>query len=171
MVASGICHWVLKGQKSRNPAIPENPKTIGERIRKYRIENGLSQKEIAEQVGVRTDSVTNWELGRNEPQIQFMPKIIKLLGDSGEKESNQNEVIRKFRESLGLSRRKFSLAIGIDDSTLAKIESGIHTKRLQSKVELTISYIQKNSDKYNTFEQSDHKRSEGSGFHTSLMHV
>lgn len=142
MVASGICHWVLKGQKRRNPAIPENPKTIGERIRKYRIENGLSQKDIAEKVGVRTDSVTNWELGRNEPQIQFMPRIIKLIGADKEKTTNSGEAIKIFRVSIGLSRRKFSLAFGIDDSTIAKIESGIHTKRLCSKVELILSCIE-----------------------------
>lgn len=36
---------------------------IGSRIRKYREENNLSQKQLAEKIGVSNSRVSNWEQG------------------------------------------------------------------------------------------------------------
>ena len=58
----------------------EHPQTIGEHIRKRRIELGLLQKDVAQQIGVIEDSITHWENGRYEPQVQHYPAIIKFLG-------------------------------------------------------------------------------------------
>jgi DNA-binding transcriptional regulator YiaG len=56
------------------------PKTLGEHIRKKRIVSDLLQKDAAEIIGVSEDSVTYWENGRAEPQIQHYPKIFIFLG-------------------------------------------------------------------------------------------
>lgn len=44
---------------------PSNPKTIGEHIRKRRMDLGLEQKEVAKIIGVPESSIWNWEHGGN----------------------------------------------------------------------------------------------------------
>ena len=54
--------------------------TIGDHIRKARLDADLCQKNIAELMGVSICTITNWELNRAEPEIRYMPAIIKFLG-------------------------------------------------------------------------------------------
>ncbi|MDH4161839.1 MAG: helix-turn-helix domain-containing protein [Nitrospirota bacterium] len=61
------------------PGYPSNPKSIGEHLRKRRIDLGLFQRQAAEQIGVSEASVYNWERG-TEPEIRHMPAIIRFLG-------------------------------------------------------------------------------------------
>ena len=46
---------------------PVNPKTIGEYIRKKRMDNRLMQSEVANIIGVSEESIWNWEHGRTKP--------------------------------------------------------------------------------------------------------
>jgi len=40
------------------------PKTLGEHVRKRRLDLGLEQAQVAERIGVTTSTVYNWEHGR-----------------------------------------------------------------------------------------------------------
>jgi DNA-binding XRE family transcriptional regulator len=62
---------------------PEQPKNFGERIRKYRIDNGLQIKQLAKLVGVTADSITNWELRNVEPTTDNKEILEKLFRSSG----------------------------------------------------------------------------------------
>lgn len=42
--------------------------TFAERVRKVRRDMGLNQAAFAEQLGVKRESLTAWETGRNEPR-------------------------------------------------------------------------------------------------------
>jgi len=57
----------------------QNPQTIGENIRKKRVDLGLLQRQVADMIGVRKDSIYNWERGV-QPGLRFMPKVIEFLG-------------------------------------------------------------------------------------------
>ncbi|MGZ3835904.1 MAG: helix-turn-helix transcriptional regulator, partial [Mucilaginibacter sp.] len=56
------------------------PQTLGEHIKKIRIDKGLLQKEVAEILSVSEDTITYWENGRSQPQVHFYPAIISFLG-------------------------------------------------------------------------------------------
>lgn len=58
---------------------PLNPSTLGEHIRKRRIELRLLQIEAAAEIGVTESTVWNWEHG-TQPELRYMPKIIRFLG-------------------------------------------------------------------------------------------
>jgi len=47
---------------------PTNPVTIGDHIRKRRMDLGLLQREVAEIIGVTESSIWNWEHG-TEPEL------------------------------------------------------------------------------------------------------
>ncbi|PNU19141.1 hypothetical protein C2E25_14180 [Geothermobacter hydrogeniphilus] len=58
------------------------PKTLGEQLRRRRIEQGLQQKEVAARLGVTTSTVWNWEHGWRIGG-RYGPRIVGwLAGDS-----------------------------------------------------------------------------------------
>ena len=65
---------------SRPSAIPSHPRTLGEHLRKRRSELGLTQTEVAEQLGVGGATVSNWEADRLKPGPLRRPAIVAFLG-------------------------------------------------------------------------------------------
>jgi DNA-binding XRE family transcriptional regulator len=58
---------------------PLRPKTLGDRIKKKRMDMGLFQKDVARIIGVSTDTITNWEKGWTEPGRRNICKIEPFL--------------------------------------------------------------------------------------------
>lgn len=52
---------------------------IGEIIRKYRKEAGMTQEEVANRLGVTTPAVNKWENGNSKPDIELLAPIARLL--------------------------------------------------------------------------------------------
>ena len=124
MVALPCTHLTLKTGKPRNPAYPEHLDTLGDHIRKRRLDLGLLQKDIAGMVNATTSSVTNWEKNRTSPRLYLLPKIVKFLGYDP-LESNATtlgKTIKQYRMQKGLSLRKLARELGIDPGTLARWE-------------------------------------------------
>jgi DNA-binding transcriptional regulator YiaG len=67
-------------KKPNVPQYKSNPQTIGEHIRKKRIESSLLQKQVAAQFGISEDTLTYWENERSQPQVHHYPTIISFLG-------------------------------------------------------------------------------------------
>ncbi len=57
---------------------PVNPKTIGEYIRKKRIDSRLMQSDVANIIGVSEESIWNWENDRTKPSKKNL-KIINAF--------------------------------------------------------------------------------------------
>lgn len=55
------------------------PKTLGEAIKKERLNRGLSQGEVGALIGVTSFTVLNWEKGKTEPKREFMPTVLQFL--------------------------------------------------------------------------------------------
>ena len=62
-----------------NPAYPKEPKTLGQHIRKARMDKGLLIRELAEFVGVSPDTVINWELRGVKPTAQRLSRVKGVL--------------------------------------------------------------------------------------------
>ena len=52
---------------------------IGNRIRKYREDRKLSQKQLAELIEVSNSRVSNWEQGINRPDADILAELCKAL--------------------------------------------------------------------------------------------
>ena len=48
------------------------PKTLSERLKRYRLIHGLTQRELAKRLEVSPDTIVSWERGRNEPTGRSM---------------------------------------------------------------------------------------------------
>lgn len=55
---------------------------LGEMIRKLRIENGLTQKQLGELCGMADSAIRRYESGRANPKIETIGKIADALGVS-----------------------------------------------------------------------------------------
>ncbi len=62
-----------------NPSYPREPKTLGERIRKARMDKGLQIKELARLVGVTEDTVINWEVRGRKPRRKSLRRLKELI--------------------------------------------------------------------------------------------
>ena len=70
----------LRSKRPINPAYPKQLKTLGDHLRKVCLDRALSQPEVASQLKVTTDTITNWELNRYQPQTRFQDHIFRFLG-------------------------------------------------------------------------------------------
>ncbi len=57
----------------------ENKILIGEKIKKYRKEKGLTQKKLGELCGINEANIRKYELGKANPKIETIEKIAKAL--------------------------------------------------------------------------------------------
>jgi transcriptional regulator with XRE-family HTH domain len=53
---------------------------LKEKLRELREKKGLSQKKLADKLGVGRTTVTLWELGINKPRTDMLPSLAKVLG-------------------------------------------------------------------------------------------
>jgi site-specific DNA recombinase len=105
--------------------IPVEPKTVGDHIRRRRLELKLLQKDVAERLGVCQPSVYNWESNRSQPDIRYMPAVIQFLGYNPlpSVEGFGAQLVQR-RTALGLSQKEAAQRLGVDPGTLARWERG-----------------------------------------------
>lgn len=98
---------------------------IGNRIRKYREELGISQKQLAEQIGVSNSRVSNWEQGINRPDADILAKLCtalnvspsSLLGvklSTDELTEQERSVINAYRSKPEL-QQAVNILLGLED--------------------------------------------------------
>lgn len=95
-------------------------KTIGDHIRKKRLESGLLQKHVAAQLSVTEESITNWENNNTQPQLQHYPAIIAYLGYDPfvMVAETFGQQVRQYRRAYGLSLKNMGALLGVDGSTV-----------------------------------------------------
>ena len=57
--------------------------TIGEKIKVARLEQFLTQKQMAEELGVSVMSVIRWENGQNKPALSMQKKFKEYCQNKG----------------------------------------------------------------------------------------
>jgi len=55
---------------------------IGKNIKKHREELGLTQKQLAEQLGISNARLSNWEIGINRPDVEMLANLCRILNVS-----------------------------------------------------------------------------------------
>ena len=71
-----------------DPRYPKNPQTLGEKLRKARMDKGMTVKEVAVLFGVTDTAVLNWEIRGKMPEASRMERAMEFL-------SGQRDVLVK----------------------------------------------------------------------------
>lgn len=99
------------------------PTTIGEHIKRRRLELGLYQKDVAKLLGVTEYTIINWEKGRTEPTVSNIPALIQFLGYDPAPPEHAISIadqIKAKRRELGLGQREVAQLQGVDASTVMR---------------------------------------------------
>jgi transcriptional regulator with XRE-family HTH domain len=127
MDALPFCHLALTAAKPKTAAYPTSLTTLGDRIRARRLDLGLLQKDVGAQIICTVDTITNWELNRCQPELQYIPRIIEFLGYDPTEQANLQSIgiqIRAKRRRLGLTIRQLARILETDFSNLQHWETG-----------------------------------------------
>lgn len=98
---------------------------IGNRIRKFREDRKLSQKDLAEKIEVSNSRISNWEQGINRPDADILAKLcialqvspselldIRLSTD--ELNDQERKVIQAYRTKTDL-QQAVNILLGIEE--------------------------------------------------------
>ena len=89
---------------------------------------GILQKDLADQLGVDTASIGNWESSEIQPMVHCLPGIVAFLGHNPLPEADDLiGKLKRLRSTLGLSQEQLAQKLGIDESTIAGWERGDNT--------------------------------------------
>jgi len=101
------------------------PISLGEHIKKMRLQLELLQKDVARQLGVSLWTVINWENGLSEPPVRAMPAIFQFLGYNPfpKPKTVSQRLLAKWREK-GWSIKEAAGLLGVDPGTWASWERG-----------------------------------------------
>ena len=104
---------------------PEDPKSIGEHVRKRRLEARLTQAELARLLKVSPFTVVGWEKGRITPPTVTMGRVIQWLGyDPMPRGESLAERLLAKRRAMGWTQEEAAKALGVHRSVYADWEQG-----------------------------------------------
>jgi transcriptional regulator with XRE-family HTH domain len=122
-----FCHFKLTAPKPRSAAYPKELNSLGDHLRKRRLDKGLLQREVAERLGADLKTIASWERQRTEPSFRHLPAVLAFLGYDPRPEGQIfGERLYRARTARGLSHRDLASLIGVDESTVWKWEGGRH---------------------------------------------
>lgn len=123
-------------------SLPES--TLGERVRKLRLSQGLTIKELAKKSCMSEETISNIEKSRTTPYANTLTKISQALNSNNQylldtnswPEETPAQIIYKYRMILGLSQRQLAKKCNLNYSTITDYENG----RLSNPDTLKIIY-------------------------------
>jgi len=100
------------------------PSTLGEHIRKKRLDLGLLQVEVARHIGITESTVWNWEHG-TEPELIHIPAVLDFLGYvPWDCPADSVGRLAYFKKVKGLSLQRLGSFMGRDPEQLEDWLSG-----------------------------------------------
>lgn len=98
-----------------------------DRLKTLRKEKKLTQKELAEQIGIKQNSYSDWETGKNEPSLENIIKLTKILDTTAD-------------ELLGIDKSVSSKWIHGIKTTITKILDIPKDSQLQKRIEEELNF-------------------------------
>lgn len=94
-------------------------------MRRRRLDLGLMQKEVAENLGVSASTVLGWEKWGRMPSIRCWPAMISFLAyDPYPEPRTTAERLKAVRRTTGWSQKRLAGALSVDPSAVRDWEGG-----------------------------------------------
>ena len=128
------CHIRLLAKTAKLSRSPIKLGTIGDHIRKRRLDLRKDQRWGSHAIGVSVETISSLERGAHEPALEYMPKVVEFLGYVPfETCKTLGERIRLYRMSLGLTQVEFARKLGVTHSTVRSWEND-RVKNVEKKI-------------------------------------
>lgn len=103
-------------------------KTLGMMIASLRKENGMTQLELAEKMGVTDKAVSKWERDLSCPDINILPKLAEVFGISVDElmqigTEAQNEEKKEITPMIQMILKAVALAMGVGVAVLSAMKA------------------------------------------------
>lgn len=99
--------------------------SIGDHLRKHRLDLGFSQRRLAKQLGVNPGTMVNWERNATTPALRLVPRIIHFIGCFPLAPGHfLPEKLKVYRRPQDLSQKELAGRLGVDESTVGRWERG-----------------------------------------------
>ena len=69
---------------------------FGEKIRRYRENNNLTQKDLGDQLHLTDDAIYKWKAGKSFPDVPMLRNLVELTGYDAETLTNDNRSIEAY---------------------------------------------------------------------------
>ena len=123
----------------KDTGISKDPVTLGDHLRRRRLELGLYQKHVAVQIGVTTSTIWNWENGWSSIALGYIPKIINFLGYNPlPHPKDLMERLAWYKQVKGLTLEQLGAEMGRDPEQLADWLSGHHSPYRLNREEIEL---------------------------------
>jgi len=111
-----------------------------------RLDLGLRQRTLAERLGVRTETLANWERGRARSLARHHSAVVCFLGYDPEPVADTaGGRLRRLRRRLGLTQRQLAIRLALDEGTVTEFELG--RRKVAAKVRRVVAkFIAEHSD-------------------------
>ena len=96
--------------------------TIGNRIAKFRKAKGMTQEELANQLGVSSQAVSKWENDASCPDISLLPQLGRVLGvTTDELLTGKNDEVKLVPAEQRKPLEQLTMRIRVDSSDGDKV--------------------------------------------------
>ena len=131
--------------EARKPALPLpyriNSRELSDQLHRRRLDLGLTQAQVAKQMGVCIQSERAWEIGKSEPSLPMLPRIFGFLGCQPRAMSDSlPDRLSAFRMTKGLSHRTIGRLLGVHQWKVWSVEAGAAAdQELRQSIEALLS--------------------------------
>ena len=113
----------LRGHKP--PPGPRELLTVGDHLRRRRLELGLRQADLAARLGVAPETIRNWETGHRTPVGRSLGPIRDFLGyDPLPQQSSAARRLLEYRLARGWTRAELATQLSVRTVTISRWERG-----------------------------------------------
>ncbi|MHB9024744.1 MAG: helix-turn-helix domain-containing protein [Armatimonadota bacterium] len=141
-----FCNFALHASNPDTQGYPLELKTLGDHLKKKRLDLGLVQTEVANILGVSEGTLVNWERNQAEPEFQRVPQIISFLGYlpfNNIMEKPLGEKIWLLQQLYGINQKTLARRLGVDPCTLYKWARGKGWPKVKEINGMLSGYIDK----------------------------
>jgi transcriptional regulator with XRE-family HTH domain len=118
------------------PEFSQEPVTLGDHLRRRRLELGLYQKDVAAEIGVTASTIWNWEHGWTV-DWRYLPRVIVFLGYNPIPcPEDLLEQLAWYKQIAGLTLEELGTEMGRNPEQLADWLCGRHTPCRRNREEI-----------------------------------
>lgn len=130
--------------------------TIGNRIAKFRKAKGMTQEDLANQLGVSSQAVSKWENDASCPDISLLPQLCRVLGvTTDELLTGKNDEVKLVPAEQRKPLEQLTMRIKVDSSAGDKVRVNLPMTMVKLGLEIGVNMLPNMSDTAELFQNVD----------------